>query len=68
MRAKKSEARSQIKEYLMLNAILMNATPVATNPILSLIGFLIVIILLLLLIARWKWHVFLALLIPIVLG
>ena len=40
---------------------------VSTNPIVALLGFLAVILLLLLLISRWKWHVFLALLIPIVL-
>ncbi len=45
----------------------MNTTSVATNPILTLIGFLVLILLLLVLIAKWKWHVFLALLIPIVL-
>lgn len=44
----------------------MNTT-VSTNPIVALIGFLAVILLLLLLISRWKWHVFLALLIPIIL-
>ncbi len=40
---------------------------VATNPIVALIGFLALIFLLLFLIAKWKWHVFLALLIPLVL-
>lgn len=40
---------------------------VATSPALTLIGFGAVILLLLFLIARWRWHVFLALLIPIVL-
>ena len=45
----------------------MNTSAVASNPILTLLGFLVVILLLLVLIARWKWHVFLALLIPIVL-
>ena len=38
---------------------------VATNPIAAILGFILVIALLLFLIARWKWHVFLALLIPI---
>ena len=42
-------------------------TAVSTSPILSLIGFLMVIVLLLLLISKWKWHVFLALLVPIIL-
>ncbi len=45
----------------------MNANTVLANPILALFGFLIAIVLLLLLIAKWKWHVFLALLIPIML-
>jgi GntP family gluconate:H+ symporter len=40
---------------------------VATNPIVALVGFLILIFLLLFLIAKWKWHVFLALLIPLIL-
>jgi len=43
----------------------MDPTAVTTNPILSLIGFILLVILLLFLIAKWKWHVFLALLIPI---
>lgn len=43
------------------------ANTVISSPILSLVGFAIVIALLLFLIAKWKWHVFLALLIPIVL-
>lgn len=40
---------------------------VATNPVLTLLGFILLIFLLLFLIAKWKWHVFLALLIPIIL-
>ncbi len=40
---------------------------VVTNPVLALVGFSVVIILLLLLTARWKWHVALALLLPILL-
>ncbi len=44
----------------------MNST-VATNPVLTLIGFILVIGLLLFLIAKWKWHVFLALLVPMLL-
>lgn len=43
----------------------MNTTSVATNPLLTLIGFISLILLLLFLIAKWKWHVFLALLVPI---
>lgn len=43
------------------------ATTVISNPVVSLLGFLVVIGLLLFLIAKWKWHVFLALLIPIIL-
>lgn len=43
------------------------ATAVTTSPALSLIGFAAVIFLLLFLIAKWKWHVFFALLIPILL-
>ena len=43
------------------------ATAVTTSPALSLIGFAVVIFLLHLLIAKWKWHVFFALLIPILL-
>ena len=42
-------------------------TAVATSPLLALIAFLGVIILLLFLIAKWRWHVFLALLIPLLL-
>ena len=40
-------------------------TAVNTSAAISLVGFGIVIFLLLFLIARWKWHVFFALLIPI---
>lgn len=43
------------------------STAVTTSPALSLIGFAIVIFLLLFLIAKWKWHVFFALLVPILL-
>ena len=45
----------------------MTPNVVATNPVLSLLGFLGIIVLLLFLIARWKWHVFVALLLPILL-
>ncbi len=44
-----------------------SATAVATSPLLALLAFLGVIILLLFLIAKWRWHVFLALLIPLLL-
>ena len=43
------------------------ATAVLTSPLLALVAFLGVIILLLFLIAKWRWHVFLALLIPLLL-
>ena len=43
------------------------STAVSNNAAVSLIGFAIVIFLLLFLIAKWKWHVFFALLIPIML-
>ncbi len=43
------------------------ATAVNTSAAISLIGFTAVIFLLLFLIAKWKWHVFFALLIPILL-
>lgn len=43
------------------------STAVTTSAAVSLIGFAIVIFLLLFLIAKWKWHVFFALLIPIML-
>jgi GntP family gluconate:H+ symporter len=43
------------------------STAVATSPLLALLAFLGVIIILLFLIARWRWHVFLALLIPLIL-
>ncbi len=43
------------------------ATAVAVSPFWTLIGFAAVIFLLLLFITKWKWHVFLALLVPIVL-
>ncbi len=42
-------------------------TAVTTSVILALVGFAGCIVLLLFLIARWKWHVFLALLLPILL-
>ncbi len=42
-------------------------TAVTTNVIVALIGFAGCIVLLLFLIAKWKWHVFLALLLPILL-
>ncbi len=41
--------------------------PVAVSPVATLLGFLGVIVLLLILISRFKWHVFLALLVPILL-
>jgi GntP family gluconate:H+ symporter len=41
------------------------ATAVTTNPVLALIAFLGVIVILLFLIAKWKWHVFLSLLLPL---
>jgi len=41
--------------------------PVTDDPLLALLGFGAVIVLLLFFITRWKWHVFLALLIPLVL-
>src|SRR5690606_9468481 len=40
---------------------------VATRPLLALVAFAGVIVLLLFLIARWRWHVFLALLVPLLL-
>ncbi|MDG2090289.1 MAG: GntP family permease [Gammaproteobacteria bacterium] len=43
------------------------STAVSNSATVSLIGFAIVIFLLLFLIAKWKWHVFFALLIPIML-
>jgi len=42
-------------------------SPVATDPLLALLGFIGVIVVLLFLIARWRWHVFLALLVPLLL-
>jgi GntP family gluconate:H+ symporter len=42
-------------------------TAIATSPLLALVAFLGVIILLLFLIAKWRWHVFLALLVPLLL-
>ncbi len=41
--------------------------PVAVSPIATLLGFLGVMVLLLILISKFKWHVFLALLVPILL-
>ena len=43
------------------------STAVATSPLLTLVAFVAVIIVLLFLIAKWRWHVFLALLVPIIL-
>ncbi len=42
-----------------------SSTAVVTSPLLALLAFLGVIILLLFLIAKWRWHVFLALLVPL---
>ena len=42
-------------------------TAVTTSPVLALLAFIGVIILLLFLIAKWRWHVFLALLVPMML-
>ncbi len=42
-------------------------TAVATSPLLALVAFLGVIAILLFLIAKWRWHVFLALLVPLLL-
>jgi GntP family gluconate:H+ symporter len=42
-------------------------TAVTTNPLVALLAFLGVIVLLLFLIAKWRWHVFLALLVPLLL-
>lgn len=41
--------------------------PVASNPVITLFSFVVVVGLLLFLIAKWKWHIFLALLLPIIL-
>jgi gluconate:H+ symporter, GntP family len=43
----------------------MDETAIVLSPALALIAFLGVIVLLLILIARWRWHVFLALLVPL---
>jgi len=43
------------------------STAVVISPLLALVAFLGVIILLLFLIAKWRWHVFLALLVPLLL-
>jgi GntP family gluconate:H+ symporter len=43
------------------------ASAVATSPLVALLGFLGVIVVLLWLIAKWRWHVFLALLVPLML-
>ena len=40
-------------------------TAVVTSPLLALVAFSGVIVMLLFLIAKWRWHVFLALLIPL---
>ncbi len=45
----------------------MNDATVAASPLLALAAFGGVIVLLLFLIARWRWHVFLALLVPLLL-
>ncbi len=45
----------------------MNPDAVITSPVVALLGFAGVIVVLLLLIARWRWHVFLALLVPLML-
>ena len=42
-------------------------TAVATSPMLALVAFIGVIAVLLFLIAKWRWHVFLALLVPLLL-
>ncbi|KPJ90033.1 MAG: gluconate:proton symporter [Gemmatimonas sp. SG8_17] len=42
-------------------------TAVTTNVVLALVGFAGCVVLLMFLIAKWKWHVFLALLLPILL-
>ena len=42
-------------------------TAVTTSPILALVAFVGVIVVLLFLIAKWRWHVFLALLVPLLL-
>ena len=39
---------------------------VSTHPVITLIAFILLVIALFFLIVRWKWHVFLALLIPII--
>jgi len=43
------------------------STAVTTNVILALVGFAGCVVLLMFLIAKWKWHVFMALLLPILL-
>ena len=45
----------------------MENDAVISNPLIALFGFLGVIIILLVLIAKWRWHVFLALLVPLLL-
>ena len=42
-------------------------TAVTTSPVVALLGFVGVIVVLLFLIARWRWHVFSALLVPLML-
>ena len=42
-------------------------TAVAVSPLLALLAFVGVIVVLLFLIAKWRWHVFLALLVPLIL-
>ena len=41
------------------------ANAVVVSPVLALVAFIGVVVLLLLLIAKWRWHVFLALLVPL---
>ena len=44
-----------------------SSVSVISNPVVALVAFLGVIVLLLFLIAKWRWHVFLALLVPLLL-
>ena len=44
-----------------------SSVSVISNPVIALVAFLGVIVLLLFLIAKWRWHVFLALLAPLLL-
>jgi GntP family gluconate:H+ symporter len=43
----------------------MDETAIVLEPALALAAFLGVIVLLMILIAKWRWHVFLALLVPL---